>query len=483
MTDAAALELRQAVASANLSLEEMRGAGMPNAKLEAKLEIITRTVAELVFAGNEGSAGAEVHVATNPLAESAEEDGKGLVPADPDGATLASILLGVNGPKDTRGGRLVWDFLYTLTDIGNICGVFLVLVPLVDPALLPLAYMWALMRAGGTVGNAWAIRGLRVSLAGSDGDDDEAAPETGVLRQLLRTRVSPEGADTIAAMAPAARKEIKQGQMPTLLFFCMLGFFVVTYTELDAVMVGTIFCWTYFGQIVTTITGTLGTAFVPKVACAIVEDVAFGLSVRIAALGKMTTDRRTEALDRILVELNSLDKDVNRVSQLSFRGLIFQTGFMLWFDLMLLLAALGPRPADPEHGWNVYGPDWVFLVAFSLFLLIILSESAKPPANVTAKCDLILKELNCLRMLGDTRLADADTLTRVEALERYADKIGLGYKIPAENGIIISHAFINRMLLNMFTALSILLPMLIVMLERVVSPLEQGIVVDGSGVG
>lgn len=37
------------------------------------------------------------------------------------------------------------------------------------------------------------------------------------------------------------------------------------------------------------------------------------------------------------------------------------------------------------------------------------------------------------------------------------------------------------MLLNMRTALSILLPMLIVMLERVVSPLKQGIEVDGSG--
>ena len=153
---------------------------------------------------------------------------------------------------------------------------------------------------------------------------------------------------------------------------------------------------------------------------------------------------------------------------------------MLWFDLMLLLAALGPRPTDPEHGWNIYGPDWVFLVAFSAFLLMILSESAKPPANVTAKCDLILKELNCLRTLGDTRLADADTLTRIEALERYVDKIGLGYKIPAENGTIISHAFINRMLLNMFTALSILLPMLIVMLERVVTPLEGGGLIDGS---
>ena len=37
------------------------------------------------------------------------------------------------------------------------------------------------------------------------------------------------------------------------------------------------------------------------------------------------------------------------------------------------------------------------------------------------------------------------------------------------------------MLLNVFTALSILLPILIVMLDRVVSPLEGGVLIDGSG--
>ena len=127
MTEAAAVELRQAVDSANKSLEEMRSAGQPNANLEAKLEIITRTVAGLVpLARDEGSAGAGVSAVTNPLAEraAAEEDGNGRVPADPDGTTLASILLGVNGPQDTFYGRLVWDFLYTLTDIGNICGSY-----------------------------------------------------------------------------------------------------------------------------------------------------------------------------------------------------------------------------------------------------------------------------------------------------------------------------------------------------------------------
>ena len=78
MTDAAAVELRQAVASATKSLEEMRGAGMPNVDLEAKLEIITRTTAQLIpLADDEGTAGAEIPTSKtveNPLDERAAAD-------------------------------------------------------------------------------------------------------------------------------------------------------------------------------------------------------------------------------------------------------------------------------------------------------------------------------------------------------------------------------------------------------------------------
>ena len=69
-----------------------------------------------------------------------------------------------------------------------------------------------------------------------------------------------------------------------------------------------------------------------------------------------------------------------------------KTGFMLWFDLMLLLAALGPRPTDPEHGWNIYGSSWVLSgwVLFS-FLFLSLSERAKPPA-ITSKVTTAILE-------------------------------------------------------------------------------------------
>ena len=133
------------------------------------------------------------------------------------------------------------------------------------------------------------------------------------------------------------------------------------------------------------------------------------------------------------------------------------------------LAGLGPRPADPEHGWNVYGPDWLFLLAGSAMMLGQFKENLRAPAQVTAKCDLITLELNLLRTLDGSRLADADTLTRVEALERYIKKIELGYRL---GGYRISVRFVQIAMLNIFSTLSVLLPMLLVVLERVVVPLE-----------
>ena len=87
----------------------------------------------------------------------------------------------------------------------------------------------------------------------------------------------------------------------------------------------------------------------------------------------------------------------------------------------------------------------------------------KGPAQVTAKCELITDELNLLRTLNGSRLADADTLTRIEALERYIKKIELGYRM---GGYRISVRFVQVAMLNLFTALSILLPMLLVLLDR-----------------
>lgn len=134
------------------------------------------------------------------------------------------------------------------------------------------------------------------------------------------------------------------------------------------------------------------------------------------------------------------------------------------------LAGLGPRPAEPDHGWNVYGPDWLFLLVGSAMMLGQFKGNLKGPAQVTAKCELITDELNLLRTLNGSRLADADTLTRIEALERYIKKIDLGYRM---GGYRISVRFVQVATLNLFTALSILLPMLLVLLERVVVPLEE----------
>ena len=71
-------------------------------------------------------------------------------------------------------------------------------------------------------------------------------------------------------------------------------------------------------------------------------------------------------------------------------------------------------------------------------------------------------ELNKLRY-EDRQLADPDTLTRVEALERYIDSKGLGFQIL---GARISYSFVYEVLLQAFSILSVLLPVLLVQLQQ-----------------
>ena len=65
-------------------------------------------------------------------------------------------------------------------------------------------------------------------------------------------------------------------------------------------------------------------------------------------------------------------------------------------------------------------------------------------------------------------------LTRMAARSCYS-----GYKMHGQR---ISVRFLHQTLLNLFTVLSILVPMLLVMLERVVVPLEQQ-TAEGSSIG
>ena len=73
-------------------------------------------------------------------------------------------------------------------------------------------------------------------------------------------------------------------------------------------------------------------------------------------------------------------------------------------------------------------------------------------------------ELNLLRY-EDGKLSNPDTLTRVEALERYIDSKGIGYHML---GARISYSFIYSTLAQAFSVLSVLLPVLLVQLQDIV---------------
>ena len=103
-----------------------------------------------------------------------------------------------------------------------------------------------------------------------------------------------------------------------------------------------------------------------------------------------------------------------------------------------------------------------------LFIIVGLYQALLPAAKVTAQCDDVRAELNLLRY-EDGKLSDPDTLTRVEALERYIDSKGLGYHLL---GVRISYSFVYGVLAQAFSVLSVLLPVLLVQLQDLV-PVES----------
>ena len=97
------------------------------------------------------------------------------------------------------------------------------------------------------------------------------------------------------------------------------------------------------------------------------------------------------------------------------------TGVIIW-----LILALGPGP--PADHWLSADLHYrtVFLVVALMWAVNSLRETFRGPAMITAACDEVAVELNDLRSTADG-LAAEPVLAEVEALERYVDKIGLGF--------------------------------------------------------
>ena len=100
--------------------------------------------------------------------------------------------------------------------------------------------------------------------------------------------------------------------------------------------------------------------------------------MRLAA--DLSIEHRGKELDQILVAINALDLNLIRVAKVSNPGIIVQTSFAFVFCGCVFLAGLGPRPEDPNHGWNVYGPDRLFLFVGALMTLKFCQVMLSPPA-------------------------------------------------------------------------------------------------------
>eukprot|EP01043_Picozoa_sp_COSAG02_P059384 COSAG02_NODE_7560_length_2960_cov_13.200629_2_plen_326_part_00 len=317
-------ELGAAVAAMTAALGEMRDAGSPAVTLERHAEAIARCATTLA---------PPVELMRNPLVVDATKsdnivDGAehskevSLVVADADGATLATIRLGLNGPAAVP--VVLWDGIYALGNLIGLVMTVIVITPLIDPSLRPIAYWLAgTMLFVGTPLNYRAVRGLRASIA------DDAEPPGGGMWQLLRCEVSAQAAEEMAEATQNAAKAWKGQLVGTAVFHALVGSFILLYSTMPPTVLIGVFVASWLCSVVEAVTGNLGTALVPAAACTIVEDKALRLSLRLRAAGGLSIAKRGEELDQFLVSLNELDQDLRTVASIAQPGIAVSTAHTL----------------------------------------------------------------------------------------------------------------------------------------------------------
>lgn len=311
-------ELHNVVAAMTAALGEMRDAGSPTVTLEQHVETVARCAATLAPPGE---------LVGNPLAvdtTSSDRSGDGaggkgvpLVVADADGATLATIRQGLNGPAAVPVA--LWDGIYALKNLIGLL-VSIIIAPLIDTSLRPIAYWLGCMPFFvGTPLNYRAVRGLRASIA------DDAEPPGGSMWQLLRCEVSAQAAKEVAEATQHAAKAWKGQLVGSAVFHTVVGSFILLYSTMPTTVLIGVLVASWLCSSVEAVTGNLGTAFVPVAACKIVEDKALRLSLRVRAAGGLSIAKRGEELDQFLVSLNELDQDLHTVASIAQPGIVVST--------------------------------------------------------------------------------------------------------------------------------------------------------------
>jgi hypothetical protein len=312
-------ELRRAVAAMTAALGEMRASGSPALTLEPHMEAVARCAATL--GPPEDADPDDAGAVGNPLAVEPTGEGVQLVAADADGATLATIALGINGPNAMPVA--LWDFIYVLNNLLGAVLVVVVIGPLIDISLRPILYWVGGMGLPGSTLNYRAVRGLRASIIADDAGGGGGGG--GGMWQLLRREVSAEAAEALAEAAQGTVKSWKGQQVGNAVVTGLLTIFILQYTTIPAIVILSLMFAGWLCGFVEAVTGNMGTAFVPVAACKIVEDNALRLSFQVRAAGGLSIAKRGEELDQILVGLNELNSDLLTVASIAQPGIIVST--------------------------------------------------------------------------------------------------------------------------------------------------------------
>jgi hypothetical protein len=406
----------------------------------------------------------------NPLAGTFEQEGRNgpadeLVPMDPDGAILDALRIGVGGPcraSDGTAGVHAWGFLAVTTRYCSLAFFFSQLFALVDPMLVPVGYSFATGWLVAIPCHLWPLRRLWSALG------VDASGEPRALRELLRSEVSKDVAEATAnTLRKKGPRTIAFTVAADTIFLAAL-----TYVERQAftpeVLVALVVMLLSNPGI--KVMQNYGMFLAPVVACTIVEDRADRLARQIASTPATEID-----FDELIRSVDALNEAIELAVSAS---LPVQLGNLVWgigMGLACVAIGFGPRPVDPSHWWNAYWlPEFALAFGSGLFLFL-MHNSMLGPAKITATCDKITHELNQLRKHGE-RLSDPIVLVKVEAVERYIERMGLGYHVLTAR---ISFAFVYKAMGEAFSVMTVLFPIVLLQLKQSVEAPPM----DGSGHG
>jgi hypothetical protein len=467
-------ELRDAVADQAKHITEMAQTGMFASvhvqRMERNLQKMKSAIVALTpEPGEEPGPSTSVERDGNPLFEGetegetegereqrghnaeVEDDGASstLVDVDPDGKLAKLVQLSLNGPLGaTTVGNLVWDATFVLWGCcaANVTFYLIAGRNAQDPELLLPGLLMAGFFIVFVLSQTLVVRKLRKAVATRDGE------QPGFLRQLLEGQASEQAVhdinkrmkEALSAAPMVSQVRSNQGSLKMRSLhatgrchaLCMeqdiIGGWAVfgacTYVLWDEVIANPSLAFAMAVAIllipIFELIVAIGSMVSANVACTYVAHTARTMAEDLKKSSATTFD-----FDSLLKQLDKLNAQILEVEAMCNGVQLNLLANQLSAAIVMGAMALGPRPGDTEHWYNVYLAPPACLVAVLVLMLSGVVVALKEPAKVTYQCDAVKHELNRLRMTHDGKLSDDNTLARVEAVERFVVAVDLGYHI------------------------------------------------------